>query len=473
VKARDDAQAANRAKSVFLANMSHELRTPLNAILGFSSLLRERGASEQQRHDLGMINRSGEHLLTLINDVLDVAKVEAGRTELEIAPCDLGRLVNDVSEMIRARAIQKGLSLHVSSPPSLPFIRTDAARLRQVLINLLNNAVKFTTEGSVTLRVDAAQRDGGAEARLIFEIEDTGEGIAEGDRSAIFDAFVQTSIANRHEGAGLGLTISRQIVELLGGTIHVDSVPGKGSRFRVELAAGFANASEVERGPDLEGLTVLAKGQPDLRVLIVEDQEENRIVLQRLLENAGFQVRVAENGVQGVDAFRDWRPHFIWMDLRMPVMDGVDCARNIRGSEGGSEVKIVAVTASADAAHRDEILARGFDDYLRKPYAPREIFACMARHLAVTFEAAPAPDPEVSRERLASSLGALPPGLRNGLKEALLMLDQQRISEAIQGIAALNPSLGAILASYAAASAYSVMFSALQSPGYAGERAAF
>src|SRR5262249_47910992 len=189
VKARDEAQAANRAKSTFLANMSHELRTPLNAILGFSNLLREHGASEQQRHDLNIINRSGEHLLGLINDLLDVAKIEAGRSELEIAPCDLGKLIEDVTDMIRPRASQKGLALRVETPRLPLFIRTDAARLRQVLINFLNNAVKFTGQGSVTLRVNASPANDAREVLLTFDIEDTGEGIATGDQAAIFDAF--------------------------------------------------------------------------------------------------------------------------------------------------------------------------------------------------------------------------------------------------------------------------------------------
>ena len=464
VVARDQALAASRAKSAFLANMSHELRTPLNAILGFSNLLRERGASEQQRHDLDIINRSGEHLLGLINDVLDVAKVEAGRSKLEATPCDLGRLIEDVKDMVGPLALQKGLALRVERPQAPLFVRTDPSRLRQVLINLLNNAVKFTDHGSVTLRMKATPAIDTGEVLLTFEVEDTGEGIAAGDQAAIFDAFVQASAAKRHEGAGLGLTISRQIIELMGGTIQVESVHGQGSRFRTEIKVERAQESEVKRGPNLERVTALAEGQPEYRILIVEDQQENWMVLERLLANAGFRVRVAENGVQGVKEFREWRPQFIWMDLRMPVMDGVEATRRIRACEGGREVKIAAVTASGYASERSEILAGGMDDYVRKPYRSAEIFECMARHLGVRYhvsEGAAEADSERVGELMAEDLSALPDELRKELRDAVIMLNPARISTAIERISQENRALGLILARYADRSAYSKIFDAI------------
>ena len=465
VVARDQALAASRAKSTFLANMSHELRTPLNAILGFSNLLRERGASEQQRHDLDIINRSGEHLLGLINDVLDVAKVEAGRSELEIAHCDLGRLIEDVTDMVRPRASQKGLALRVERPQVPLFVRTDPSRLRQVLINLLNNAVKFTDQGSVTLRMNAAPTIDTGEVRLTFEVEDTGEGIAAGDQAAIFEAFVQTNASKRQEGAGLGLTISRQIIELMGGTIQVESAPGQGSCFRAEIKVERAQESEVDRGVHLERVTALAEGQQEYRILIVEDQPENWMVLERLLENAGFRVRVAQNGAQGVAEFREWRPQFIWMDLRMPVMDGMEATRRIRACEGGREVKIAAVTASGYVAERREILAEGLDDYVRKPYRPTEIFECMARHLGVRYlvgAAAAKSDGEGTRELMAEDLSALPDELRKELGDALIELDPARISAAIERISQENRALGSILARYANRYAFSKIFHAMR-----------
>jgi signal transduction histidine kinase/DNA-binding response OmpR family regulator len=470
VVARDQALAASRAKSAFLANMSHELRTPLNAILGFSNLLRDRGASEQQRHDLDIINRSGEHLLGLINDVLDVAKVEAGRSQLEATPCDLGRLIEDVKDMVGPSALQKGVALRVERPQAPLFVRTDPSRLRQVLINLLNNAVKFTDRGSVTLRMKATPAIDTGEVLLTFEIEDTGEGIAAGDQTAIFDAFVQASAAKRHEGAGLGLTISRQIIELMGGTIQVESAPGQGSRFRTEIKVERAQESEVKRGPNLERVTALAEGQPEYRVLIVEDQQENWMVLERLLSNAGFRVRVAENGAQGVEEFREWRPQFIWMDLRMPVMDGVEATRRIRACEGGHEVKIAAVTASGYASERSEILAGGMDDYVRKPYRPAEIFECVARHLGVRYqvnEGAAESDSERVGELRAEDLSALPDELRKELRDALIMLSPARISTAIERISQENRALGLILVGYADGYAYSKIFNAIMTEGEA------
>ncbi|HTT22409.1 MAG TPA: ATP-binding protein [Candidatus Sulfotelmatobacter sp.] len=462
VKARDEAQAANRAKSIFLANMSHELRTPLNAILGFSSLLREHGASEQQRHDLDVINSSGEHLLRLIDDVLDLAKIEAGRIQLEMAPVEVGKVTEDVMNMILPRASHKGLMVSVEPLQSPLFVRTDPARLRQVLLNLLNNAVKFTEKGSVSLRTTATPANQPGEVSLVFEVEDTGEGIKAGDHAAIFDAFVQGA-AKRAEGAGLGLAISRQIVELMGGTIHVESTPGHGSRFRIEILAPRAEASEISTAPNLGNVVRLARGQPEYRILIVEDQKESWMVLERLLTYAGFQVHLAKNGAAGVEEFRKWRPQFVWMDVRMPVMDGIEATRLIRASEGGREVKIVAVTASGDVRKRCELLAEGLDDYVRKPYRPAEVFECMARHLGCRWEVsqttshAEAPDQPIGVLR-AEDVSALPEKLREELRDAIVSLDRTRISAVIDQISQVNRGVGLILKRYADSYAYTPIF---------------
>jgi CheY-like chemotaxis protein len=366
--------------------------------------------------------------------------------------------------MVEPRALQKGLLLRVERSQAPLFVRTDPSRLRQVLINLSNNAIKFTDKGSVTLRMKAAPAIGTGEVLLTFEVEDTGEGIAAGDQAAIFDAFVQASATKRHEGAGLGLTISRQIVELMGGTIQVESTRGQGSCFRIEMKVERAQESEVNRSPKLEHVSALAEGQPEYRILIVEDQQENWMVLERLLQNAGFRVRVAENGAQGVKEFREWHPQFIWMDLRMPVMDGVEAVRRIRACEGGDKVKIAAVTASGYAGERTEILAAGMDDYIRKPYPPAEIFECMARHLGIryhTTDRAVRSHSEQVGELRAEDLSALPDELRKDLRDALIMLHPARISASIELIAKENPALGSILARHADGYSFSTIFDAI------------
>jgi CheY-like chemotaxis protein/anti-sigma regulatory factor (Ser/Thr protein kinase) len=461
--ARDQAQAANRAKSVFLANMSHELRTPLNAILGFSNLLREDAVSFKQRKDLDIINRSGEHLLHVIDDVLDMAKIEAGRRELEIAPCDLGTLVGDVMDMIRVRAERKGLELLLVSPPEFPrYVRTDAPKLRQVLINLLGNAVRYTEEGGVALRLNTTPADESQHRLLTFEVEDTGPGIAAEDQARIFDAFVQVGKTTQ-KGTGLGLTITRQFVELMGGTIHVNSTPGKGSTFRVEVPVEVVRESEVIAPLAGSGRIVgLEPGQAECRVLVVDDETENSALLERLLQGAGFVLRVATDGAQAVETFREWRPQFIWMDLRMHVMDGFEAVRQIRGMEGGREVKIAAVTASVFAGERSDVLAAGFDDFIRKPYRPEAIFDCMARHLGVRYlraEALPPTPGELRPEDLAT----LPEELRKDLSNAVTSLDRALIAGVIQHVAERNTALGAALAQHADRFAYTAILNAVGS----------
>ena len=463
VVARDQAQTANRAKSVFLANMSHELRTPLNAILGFSNLLREDAVSLKQRKDLDIINRSGEHLMHVIDDVLDMAKIEAGRRELEIAPCNLEGLVRDVVDMIRVRAQRKGLELLLVSPPGFPrYVRTDPPKLRQVLINLLGNAVRYTEEGGVTLRLSATPADESQRLLLRFEVEDTGPGIAAEDQARIFEAFVQVGNATQ-KGTGLGLTITRQFVELMGGTIQLDSTPRKGATFRVEVPVEGALESEAMAPlPERGRIVGLEPGQGEFRVLVVEDEVENSALLERLLQGAGFGVRMATDGAQGVEIFREWRPQFIWMDLRMPVMDGFEAVRQIRGMEGGREVKIAAVTASVFAGERSDVLAVGFDDFIRKPYRPEAIFDCMMRQLGVRYrraEVLPATPGELRREDLA----ALPEELRRELANAVISLDRELIAGVIQRVSERDAGLGVVLTQHADRLAYTAMLNAVES----------
>ncbi|MFH1807616.1 MAG: ATP-binding protein [Pseudomonadota bacterium] len=314
IAARDQAEKANRAKSVFLASMSHELRTPLNAILGFSSLLRQdAAASEEQRHMLDLIHRSGGHLLGLINNVLDMAKIEAGRNALQATAFDLHALLGDVVELLRQRAEAAGLRLSLELAQQVPrVVLADAGKLRQVLINLVGNAVKYTARGRVTLRASSRPADAAGQVRLLLVVEDTGAGIAAEDQARIFEPFVQLGHHAARRGTGLGLTITRQFVELMGGRIRVDSAPGQGARFCVELPLQVAAAQALLAGHEADDRPRhLAPGQPAQRILIVEDQPENSELLRRLLQQAGFQVQVAEDGARGVAAFEAWRPHLI------------------------------------------------------------------------------------------------------------------------------------------------------------------
>jgi signal transduction histidine kinase/CheY-like chemotaxis protein len=464
VQARDQADAANQAKTLFLANMSHELRTPLNAILGFSNLLRRTTTSEKDRKDPDIINRSGEHLLSLINDVLDIAKVESGRTDVQIAPCDPRRIAAEVTEMMRVRASEKNLSLDLDESAELPgSVKTDGAKLRQVLVNLLSNAVKYTEKGAVTLRLNAkpANED---RSVLTFEVEDTGIGISAEDQSRIFDAFVQVSKPRAQKGTGLGLAISSHFVELMGGTIKVESILGKGSRFRVELPVEKAATSELTPDETEGERTIgLEPGQPDYRILIAEDETANWLLLQRVLEDARLQVRIADDGAQAVEAFQDWHPHFICMDLHMPKMGGMEATRRIRLLEGGRDVKIAALTASAFNSERDQVLAAGFDDFIRKPYRPSEIFDCMARHLGLRWRFRDVEPAKVSPAGVRpEDLAALPEALRGELETAVISLEIERIGLIISLISEQNAALGNALSRQVGTFAYTPILRALE-----------
>jgi signal transduction histidine kinase/DNA-binding NarL/FixJ family response regulator len=467
VEARDQALAANRSKSTFLAHMSHELRTPLNAILGFAGLVRRRASlSQQDREDLDVVERSGEILLGLIDEVLDTAKIETGRVNVESALIDIHQLVNETTIMLRQRARAKGLHLLLEISPNVPqWICSDAGKLRHVLINLVGNAVKYTEDGRVIVSVDC-RADGNPRWRtLILGVEDTGIGIAPEDQTRIFEQFVQAGMARHTEGAGLGLSITRNFVHLLGGTIRLESSLGKGSRFCVEVPVLRVEAVRaMTEDENREQVFCLEPGQPDARILIVEDQKENWILLQRLLQEAGFPVRVAENGAQAIEAFRVWRPHFIWMDLRLPVMGGVETAERIRDLDGGREVKIVAMTASAFASEREEVLAAGFDGFVRKPYRRQEIFTCIARHIGVRY--VHEPGPERAGDDLfplrPGGLEAIPEHLREELESAVTSLNAARIMAAVSLVSEHDATVGKLLGQLAGRYKYTMIMDGLR-----------
>ena len=388
--AKNGAEAANRAKSIFLANMTHELRTPMNAVLGFSRLMQnDNNLTIEQREVLDIINRSGNHLLELINQVLDMSKIESGRIVIENAPFDLGGTIRDIIDMMHERAESKGLTLEIDQCSSFPrVVSADAAKLRHIMINLLSNAIKYTQQGAVVLRLNTQSKSPDDPLVLICEVEDSGIGIAKEDLSRIFDAFVQVGSLSDQHGTGLGLVITKQYAELMGGCITVDSEPGKGSIFRVYLPATRVNESLVETFDERSVCSVigLEPGQAQYRILVVEDQPESRLLLKRLLESVGFSVFEACNGLEGVEMFKRHRPDFIWMDRRMPVMDGIEATQTILALPEGQHTKIAAVTASTYLEERQALLAAGVCAIVYKPYRNEEIFECMATHLGIRYQ---------------------------------------------------------------------------------------
>jgi signal transduction histidine kinase/ligand-binding sensor domain-containing protein/CheY-like chemotaxis protein len=468
---------ANRAKSVFLSNMSHELRTPLNAVIGFAQLMAREGQRSAQDHDtLAIILRSGEHLLGLINDILSISKIEAGKMYLSEQVFDLHLLLQNVESMMRGRARLKDLVLGVDCAPDLPkAVRGDDGKLRQVLVNLLGNAVKFTDEGAVTLRASWDERNGGV---ATFEVEDTGHGIAPTELGTLFEGFSQTESGRQsREGTGLGLAISRSYVRLMGGDITVESALGVGTTFRVEVP--LATVSETSLPGESHRVISVAPGQGPCRLLVVDDTMENRTLLSRLLASVGFEVLEAVDGQEAVDLWSTWHPHLIWMDMRMPVLDGYQAAERIRALEaeaGGSRerVVIVSLTASAFEHERDAVLEAGCDDFVAKPFREATIFEKLTEHLGVRYlfedEATIAAiarasiDDALSGERLA----ALPPAVRSHLYRVVMEGDREASLEAVGQVRETDRELAAQLEVFVKSFRFDEILGAIESPSGAG-----
>ncbi|HOT93297.1 MAG TPA: PAS domain S-box protein [Anaerolineae bacterium] len=478
IAARREAEAASRAKGEFLANMSHELRTPLNAILGFVQLM-QRSDSFPAEHmrSLNVISQSGENLLELINDILDMSKIEAGQITLEPSDFDLYAMLDGVLAMFTPRADKKGLWLKLERTPDVPqFVETDERKLRQVLINLLSNAVKFTETGGVTVRVrkieDEEWRKKNEEWRietdkisslppapdflLHFEVEDTGMGIAAEEMGTLFGTFTQTSSGKKsREGTGLGLAISRRFVQLMGGDLTVTSRVEQGSCFKFDIRARQTDMTQITPPPRTRQVRRLRPGHPEYRILVVDDQRENRMLLQELLERAGFSIREAADGAEAIALAETWRPHLIFMDIRMPVLNGYEATRRIKALPHGPETIVIALTASALETDRAESLAAGCDDYLRKPLQIAEVFESLERHLHVEYiyaeptEAERAPATAVTPVVLTpQALTVLSPAWMKRLRNAAMRARSDLSLALIEEIAPEHPDIAAALTQY-------------------------
>jgi signal transduction histidine kinase len=437
--AKVHAEAANRAKSVFLSNMSHELRTPLNAILGFAQILtRDERIPEDERKNIATINRAGDHLLSLINDVLEISRIEAGQATVQNVAFDLAVALADVEEMVRVRAEAKDLALSIERHGELPaYVFGDAHRLRQVLINLLGNAVKFTEHGEVRLSVTALPGQ-----QVGFEVIDTGAGIEAKELSSMFQPFYQTKIGIASgEGTGLGLAISHEFIRLMGGELSVRSVPGQGSTFSfaVPLAPTFLPVHNVGHGRVLG----LAAGQSAPRILVAEDHPDNQQVIAQLLTQAGFKVRIASDGRQALDLFQTWQPQLILMDMRMPVMDGYEATRAIRSLDGGSKLPIIALTASALDSDRSAILGAGCDEFVRKPVEAEPLFEIIAQRLGVRYDYAI--QPAADEHKATADLSALPAAESAELVHAAIDLDKEATLAIVERLAPGFPQQAAYI----------------------------
>jgi len=438
------AETANKSKSVFLANMSHEIRTPLNAIIGFSQLLnRDKHLTESQKEYTISIIRAGEHLLQLINDILELSKVEAGRVVLNPSNVDLYSLFEDIQMIFKERAQSKHLQFICEIASDLPrFIFVDESKLRQIFVNLIGNAIKFTEEGGIAVRsrIDVIDEDTN---RLIVEIQDSGPGIPDDEIDRLFRHFEQTSSGiSKGSGTGLGLALSRELANLMGGSISVTSEPGKGSVFTFDVLIQNGKAEAIETNIT-QRVIGIAKPKAAHRILVVDDRDENLKVAVNLLKLVGFETMEAVDGNEAIEKFEKWNPHLILMDMRMPGMDGYEATRLIKETEKGKQTAIVALTASAFEDERKKIELLGMQGYIRKPFRENELFGTLAKILDIEYtyeETLPKPeDKYIENEQLvAGDIAKLPKSLVIQMTDALAVADLDLLVDLIESIEADN-----------------------------------
>jgi len=444
---RQEAENANKAKSYFFAGMSHEIRTPLNAILGYSQiLLRDKELSGESRRELETINASGEHLLSLINEVLEMSRIEAGKLEAVIEPCDVAAVLREVGNMFAGSAAKKGIALTARALSDMPGrVMTDESKLKQILINLVGNALKFTDSGSVELTASA---EPGNPGRLSFAVADTGRGIAAADVEKIFQPFEQTEEGRSMGGTGLGLPISQKYCQLLGGTIGLESQVGRGSRFSFSIDAPPCPESLPDKAGGDARIGGITKGTPP-RVLIVDDRETNRDILARMLEPLGFPVAQAAGGSEALAMLDTWNPGLILLDLVMPGMNGKDFLRIVRTDRSKAAIRIIVITASVLEDERSGVIELGADAFIRKPFREKHVLEEIGRLMDIEYwyeeekdKVAETASPPAD---LAAGLAGLPAGLAGKLRDSIRSGDLEEVLALAKEAANFDKALSAAI----------------------------
>jgi signal transduction histidine kinase len=471
--AKEQSKAANITKNIFLSHMSHELRTPLNAILGFSRLMeRDANLTEKQAEHLDLIHQSGVHLLNLINDVLAMAKTDAGIEALDMKVTDLPQFVERIAVMFKSRTVGRGLTFSLNMMPHMPrYVTCDERKLQQILTNLMANSLKHTQTGGIELKVwspdydskthNAVSNKNNGKIKLSFEVRDSGKGIETDRLKTIFDPFFsEPKDGAAKTGTGLGLTVSRNFARLMGGDITAANRRGKGARVTVHITVELASNPPEQVHYRIAGIDSAKIGK---RILVVDDNDTSRLLLSELLHDVGFAVKEAEDGRKAVALFFEWRPHLIFMDIRMPLMDGIAATKMIKATEAGRHIPIIALTAHTIEEERQKIIAAGCDAFIRKPFEERELFEVMAKQLNLAFilkrarkthppPSQPGPHPSIE------ALAKLPPSVLEKIKQSSLVLDMEKTNACIDDILAENSTLGESLKSLATRFRYNDIF---------------